>query len=279
MYHILYLSNQHEKTLDIFKHSNLSGYPPTNPDIPYVLSSSNRGQTHYLMHNPYHKSELASYGLRPETAFMCGWFSICAPNTAVQVLYGKQWETLSQPGVLRIGIQARLGDGVFTKQDSNLGASQLAVAALYFACAEKLEKAFAVPGQKVVWYLISDALPLRVAAKQKYGDKLLTDTTTVTQHVDCQTFNPDSCSKEAMDLSMQHSIGQLLAFSLADYHITATESGFGRMGAWMSGKFGNLFEFDVVEKYGVPPPNITVACDPHRPTTYAFSSRTWAQVR
>jgi hypothetical protein len=209
---------------------------------------------------------------------MCGWFTICAPNMAVQALYRKYWEALSEPGVLRIGIQVRLGDDVFTKQGTNLGLAQLAVASPYFACAEKLETAFAVPGQKVIWYLISDALQLRVAAKQKYGDKLLTDTATATQHVDCRTFNPESCSKEAMDLSIQHSIGQLLTFSLADFHIVVKESGFGRLGAWMSGKFDNLFEFDVVEKWGIPPPDFTVACNPLKPTTYELSSRTWAQV-
>lgn len=278
MYHVLYLTNQPAETLDIFKYSNLSGYPPTNPGTPYVLSSSNRGHTHYLMHNPYHKTELASFGLRPETAFMCGWFTICSPNKAVQALYSQYWQALNEPGVLRIGIQARLGDDVFQKQTGDLGDAQLAIAAPYFQCADTLEKAFATPGQKVLWYLISDALPLRVAAKKKYGDKLLTDTATATQHVDCRTFNPEACSKDAMDLSIQHSIGQLLTFSMADFHITSKESGFGRMGAWMSGKYGNMYEFDVVEKWGIPPPNFTVACNPHKPTSHETSSRTWAQV-
>jgi hypothetical protein len=29
-------------------------------------------------------------------------------------------------------------------------------------------------------------------------------------------------------------VGQLLAFSLADFHVYTSESGFGRVGAWLS---------------------------------------------
>lgn len=212
-----HMTNQGQNGLTMFRKSNLSNYPPDNPGIPYVMSASNRGRTHSLMHNPYHQKELSSYGLRPETAFMCGWFTLCAPNTAVQALYQSYWDALSEPGLLRIGINARLGDAVFKQQNDNLGDAQLVAAAPYFECATKLENAFAVPGQKVVWYLMADALPLRAAAKRKYGAKVLTDTTTVTQHPDSRQHNPASCNKAAMDLSIQHSIGQLFTFSLADY--------------------------------------------------------------
>jgi hypothetical protein len=209
---------------------------------------------------------------------MCGWFTICAPNSAVQALYRSYWEALSDPDVLRIGIQVRLGDDVFKAQASNHAEAQFALASPYFKCAETIEQAFAAPGQKVLWFLMSDALPLRAAAKQRYGAKLLTDTSTVTQHADCKSFNPGACSKDAMDTAIQHSIGQLLTFSLADFHIMSKESGFGRMGAWMAGRYDNLFEFDVVEKWGIPPPAFADACNPQRPTTYEKSSRTWAQV-
>jgi hypothetical protein len=204
---------------------------------------------------------------------MCGWFTLCAPNTAVQALYRPYWEALSEPGVLRIGINVRLGDAVFRQQHESLGDSQLAVAAPYFECAEILEKAFAVAGQKVLWYLTADAMPLRVAAKAKYGAKLLTDTTTVTQHPDCWSHNPESCNKAAMDLSIQHAIGQLSTFSMADCHIMPVLSGFGRLGAWMSGKYDNLFEFDLS-----PPPDLNVVCSPQHPTSHEASSRTWAHV-
>jgi hypothetical protein len=36
--------------------------------------------------------------------------------------------------------------------------------------------------------------------------------------------------------------GEMLTFSLTDYHIITQSSGFGRVGAWLSGRWGNLFE-------------------------------------
>jgi hypothetical protein len=48
-------------------------------------------------------------GLRPEEAFMCGFFALCRPNAAVQQLYYEPfWRPLLQPHVLSIGIQVRL---------------------------------------------------------------------------------------------------------------------------------------------------------------------------
>jgi hypothetical protein len=35
--------------------------------------------------------------------------------------------------------------------------------------------------------------------------------------------------------------GEMLSFSLADYHIITRSSGFGRVGAWLSGRWGNLY--------------------------------------
>jgi hypothetical protein len=34
----------------------------------------------------------------------------------------------------------------------------------------------------------------------------------------------------------------MLTFSLTDYHIITQSSGFGRVGAWLSGRWGNIFE-------------------------------------
>jgi hypothetical protein len=48
--------------------------------------------------------------------------------------------------------------------------------------------------------------------------------------------------------------GEMLSFSLADYHIITRSSGFGRVGAWLSGRWGNL--------YGEQqqPQRLTIAC-------------------
>jgi hypothetical protein len=256
-----------------FRDHNLTSYPPGKADVPYLISSSNRGQTYNLAFNPFHKQQLWSFGLTPETAFMCGFFYLCSPNAAVQKLYKPYWDNLSQPGLLRIAIMVRVGDHVFRGNAQTDNSSAVAYlngpGDTYFRCAAAIEKAFALPGQAVVWYVMSDSLALRQAAKEKFGEKVLTDLGTKVVHPDCKTHNPEACSVGAMNLSMQHSLGQLFTFSLADYHIYTRDSGFGRLGAWASGKRANLFEL---------PPGEKETCDPHKPTTHGQSADTWAKV-
>jgi hypothetical protein len=52
------------------------------------------------------RGDFWALGLRPEEAFMCGFFALCRPNAAVQQLYYQPfWKPLLQPNVLSIGIQ------------------------------------------------------------------------------------------------------------------------------------------------------------------------------
>lgn len=76
--------------------------------------------------------------------------------------------------------QVRHGDRVMGSgdwKDSNPN-DTVARAAAFFDCAQQIESSQATPGQKVLWYLNSDSHSLRLAAKQRFGAKLLTDTTT-----------------------------------------------------------------------------------------------------
>uniref|UniRef100_A0A383WNK2 Uncharacterized protein n=1 Tax=Tetradesmus obliquus TaxID=3088 RepID=A0A383WNK2_TETOB len=275
MYNMTYVVNQameHGTKFGFFHDQNLTNYPPSNSEVPYVIAASNRGQTYKLSLNPYHRQQLWSFGLTPETAYMCGFFYLCSPNTAVQELYKPYWEALSRPGLLKIGIMVRVGDSVFqgNAQSDNATAIQLVDGPgdVYFRCAAALEKAYRVPGQEVVWYLMSDSLGFRQAAKNKFGAKVMTDLSTKIVHPDCKTHNPRACQSNAMGRSMQDSIGQLFTYSLADYHIHTSLSGFGRLGAWASGKYNNLFEIE----------NDKQECDPRKPTPHHQSADTWSFV-
>jgi hypothetical protein len=228
---------------EVFATSNLSAFPPSNPDIPYIVAGANRGRTFRMAaDNPYHRAQFWEWGVAPGRAFMCGFFYLCSPNEAVRKLYGHFWEQLEEPGMLKIGIQVRVGDNVLDGRDVP-GETALQQAAPFFKCAAALEKAFALPGQKVVWYLNADSHALRKAAKAKYGSKLLTDTETVMRHPDCRHSPGHHCKSAAfMDELMIHSMGAMLTFSKADYHVISQYSGFGRLPAWLSGKWDNVYE-------------------------------------
>lgn len=241
-------------------------------------------QTYRMMTNPHHKQQFWSYGLTPETAFMCGFFYICSPNAAVTNSKIHLWDTLNIPNILRIGIAVRVGDRILSGQLRNpdmsagprlkLGMRLLRSAAWrHFKCAERLEARYRQPGQQVIWYLISDSLALRYAARTRYGSKVLTDTTTRVQHIAndrcLEQGRPGAaCSNDRMlEAAMQHALGEMLTFSMADYHVYDDHSGFARLGSWLSAKFDNA--------YGVSGPE---GCDPGRPTKPEVSAMTAAHV-
>lgn len=206
---------------------------------------------------------------------MCSWFYLCSPNAAVQNLYRETWSTLRDRSALKIGIKVRLEDRVFANQhNETLGEEQLQQAAPYFECARRLEKTFATPGQRVVWFLISDALPLRLAAPKTFSsEKLLTDTVAASWHTDCFVHNHKACGAKTMERATQEALGGMLAFSMTDYQIMPKSSGFSRVGAWLSGKPGNSFEFDLD-----PTPDLSTVCDPHKPTPPEESANTWSRI-
>jgi hypothetical protein len=139
------------------------------------------------------------------------------------------------------------------------------LAAPFFDCATQIESALSVPGQRVIWYLLSDNGSFRRAAKERYGEKLLTDTALQAMHTDCKrNGNPTLCSESTMNVALQHSIGSMLAFSLADYHVISRKSGFGRLGAWLSGRWSNMHEI----MWGEPS-----VCLPNKPAHPAVVSQ------
>jgi hypothetical protein len=140
------------------------------------------------------------------------------------------------------------------------------IAEPYFECAQRLEAAFGVPGKTTVWYLMSESHALRVAAHDRYGEKVVTDTKLAMSHPDCKAHNPGACNADSMHDSLRHSIGQLVTFSLADYHIYTRSSGFGRLGAWLSGSWANLYSID------------GRVCDPAHPDSPEQSAFEWAGV-
>jgi hypothetical protein len=231
-YQILHAINE----VEFYSGSNLSSL--MEPDPEYILGACNRGRTYHLAHNPYYKQQLGDFGVNPINMFMCGFFALCSPVDPIVDYYKTFWDVLSAPGTLRIGVQVRTGDHVFGDGESDsIPEEALAQGDSWFQCAQAIEDKFATPGQPVLWFLNSDSKQLRKAAKAKYGAKLVTDDELSMTHPDC-VINKDkqSCEQSAMDLSFQHSLGSILTFSMVDYHVISTHSGFGRLGAWLSGR-------------------------------------------
>ncbi|WIA34815.1 hypothetical protein OEZ86_013113 [Tetradesmus obliquus] len=267
--------NPLDSQLEVLSRANLTNFPVGNPTVQYVLSTTNRGASYALLRNPRHKEQFwREYGLRPETAFMCGFWSLCSPNAAVQNMYAERyWTPLRQPQVLKIGIQVRFGDQLAFLHNADMSAAALmAMAAPYFECAAALEAEYARAGQQSIWFVISDSGAFRRAARQKYGDKVLTDDELQLMHVACHlNDDPSLCQQSNLESAVQHSVGEMLSFSLTDYHIITQNSGFGRVGAWLSGRWGNIYEL-------APGIKDAARVCPRRPTGPKKSANHWSRI-
>ncbi len=68
-------------------------------------------------------------------------------------------------------------------------------------------------------YLISESLELRQAIKEKYGKDrtIITDVSTVIQHMNCKQFKDTDCDpKGTADHALQLAVGQLWVFSATE---------------------------------------------------------------
>jgi hypothetical protein len=261
-FHPLYMIN---KPYEGFGNANLSDYAPK---IPYIVSSSNRGQVWQLFHNPYHKQQLYAMGLTPESAVPCAFLFLCQPNEVVATYYAPYWDRLAAANAagLTIGIHIRVGDQSFSKHDDAAASRMLLEFQHFFACAEAIESAFGKGSLPVTWYLMSESRALRRAAAAKYGKKLITDVDAQNAHPDCSYINKEACNNKAMAEAMQHSIGNMYTFSLAQYHVIGARSGFGKFGAILSARWDHMY---IANEAGP-------ACDPVSPATLASISKAWS---
>lgn len=206
--------------------------PAGHANATTVVVVSNRGHVWDLFDNPVHKRALMETGLRPDTAVACAFRFLFRPRPEVRDMFQSTWDALTDPAALTIGIQIRVGDNVLKGGNASAPDPPWESLAPYFACAAEIERTRGQPGQTVLYYLMSDSLAVRRLAKRRLGDKLITDTETPAAHVGC--FDGGTCSHDSQVRALRRAVGELVAYSRADYHIYYKVSGFGRVGAWLS---------------------------------------------
>eukprot|EP01038_Epipyxis_sp_PR26KG_P012227 gene12227-16377_t len=245
LYWPMYLTGMGDTATKMMVESNLSVYPQNKSHVPYIITSSNRGRSYRLFkENTFHKQELVQkYGFVNENAcFMCTFHYLFRPNKHVKSRFQSMWDILSDKSLFKIGIQIRTGDHVFHQQHHDSSINNMKVENIlsqyssYFKCAIEIEKEYQLTYQKVVWYVISESKILKSAISNYYGDKVITDKTTLLKHIHCETNSllKQDCDSNSMDPSMQIAFGELFTFSLMNFHVITRDSGFGRLGAWAS---------------------------------------------
>jgi hypothetical protein len=257
-YGSMYLINNKNR---FFSTLDLNTLPKSGADKPVLFMASNRGRVFRLFDNPYHRRQLYDVGLRPETAFACGFRFLFAPNEVtrdetgwqlaeehlIPLHYPDDEETekeamLEARNTLRIGIQIRVGDFVFN-QPGKAERLSLDDYMSYFQCAREIEHHKRTPETtKVVWYLVSDSLRLKELALEKFGQELVVTSTEPSRHVLCAKDGLTDCNESGeMAESLAAAAADMMGLAETDYIILTRQSGFGKVAAWLNMRWHNVW--------------------------------------
>jgi hypothetical protein len=239
----MYLTNNAGSN-QFFISSNVSKHPIGHENVVTLFVASNRGRIVRLFDNPYHRSQLFQMGLRPEIAPKCAFHFLFSPNDDVKKAMSREFSILKSNDILKISVNIRVGDPVFDPEYDER-TTKLELYEHYFSCASKIESFARLPNQRVIWYVTSDSLRLRQLAKQKYGEKILTEENLRYVHGDCghsKAKRYGNCTKASQDYSIRLSAGQIYAMSMCDYHVVTFVSGFGRFAAFLSNNYHNTYQ-------------------------------------
>lgn len=242
LYWPMYLINDDHGN-SFFLSSNVTKYPLDHENVETLFVASNHGRIVRLFDNPYHRSKLFQMGLRPETAAKCAFDFLFSPTESVKNMMKKEFAELQSIDVLKIAINIRVGDEVFDPNADEKVTLEPYIP--YFVCASNIESFARVSKQRVIWYVTSDSLKLRQLAKQRYGEKVLTEEKIRYVHGDCGDSDAKrygNCTKNSQDFSIQMAVGQILAISMCDYHVVSEMSGFGRFSSFLSNHWHSVYQ-------------------------------------
>lgn len=236
----------------ILKDWNGNG-PETNKEE-VVMLLGNRGSSYDIFQNqPKMSARLSQMGLREDTLFGCVINFLFELRPEVRTLLAAELSTLSQSsnllqerengcdsalasgntssdtsntdlpahvptGIFTIGLQIRMGDNHFADSDANWQQIEY-----YFHCAQQVEDIQRAPGQRVVWYVVSDSKAVRSLAQQHYPNKILTTPDAIVQHTahkDGHTPVPGN-SELSLD-GMRTAVGEHWALGMTDFQVGCT---------------------------------------------------------
>ena len=195
-----------------------------------VYMTLNRGTTVSLFNDPAMKLRLDALGLKPRLTFACLYKYLFRPNADVYSMFPAEVSALSDTLALKIGVQIRTGDLANLGDSTNRTNAELYHA--FFDCAQEIEDSRRKPGQRVLWYFLSDSLSLRRAVTAKYGGKVLVKTSGIdTSHSAKETRRQGS---GPVSLVTYRSIaGEHWLYSMTDFQVVSFDSGIGRSAAFL----------------------------------------------
>jgi hypothetical protein len=181
-------------------------------DYQNVFIVMNRGKTIRIFENTNYQQQLIEMGITPHSAFGCLMEFLISPKPFIFLPVIEQLQTIhslttdylpassssssdnqSKNSTLVISIQIRTGDEFLVNQAQSSHQLDISQYVAFFHCAKQIEDFVLASKEKdpltnrkysdAKWYLVTDSLPLRKLAVDKYGsDKLITNTRTRIEH-------------------------------------------------------------------------------------------------
>lgn len=139
---------------------------------PWLRMFTNRGMIIRSFEYQQLRPKLMALGLKPHTAFSCILDFLFRPHPSALDFITDYTALLALPNIFSIGIQIRTGDtsminpaydqsNTIEKHDN------------FFRCADQIAKTFAMPDQRVVYFLITDSEHLRQDAVERLQDRTI----------------------------------------------------------------------------------------------------------
>ena len=236
----------------------------------------NRGMTVSIFDDPLAKERLEALGLSAKMTFACLYKYLFRPNAQVLSMFPHEMSALSDQFALKIGVQIRTGDLANLQDSTNRTA--IAIFSAFFDCALEIESTRKQQGQRVVWYFISDSLPLRTAVAQKYAGKVLVKTDGIdTTHSAKETHRQGQGLVSAM--TYQSIAGEHWFFSMTDYQVISFDSGIGRSAAFLGQHSRNTI-YTINKWWDADPPSMGEhrRCGVQHVDNYKDVAATWSLI-
>lgn len=245
-------------------------------NIETVLMVTNRGKTIRMFENQNYVKYLTDHmGLNPSTAFGCLANYLIQPKPKIFLSAFSEFSNLTNPdpSVLKIAIQIRTGDSSLENIQHSIDLWKYSA---FFSCAEQIENfAFNLTEfkfTKAIWYLATDSLPLRKAALEKYGNKIITNLNIKLEHSARDKVQCLGGDCPVSDEGFRMAVAEWWMQSFAHYHVISEYSGYGRSAAMLTLNASTIYtiRYKMQSKF--------VQCDPKTFTDLENLAYDWSGI-
>ncbi|KAK4699079.1 hypothetical protein P7C70_g7187, partial [Phenoliferia sp. Uapishka_3] len=192
---------------------------------PWIRLFTNRGMIYRSFSYSHLQNRVAKLKLKPLKAFSCILNYLFRPKPEALGFISDYSSVFALPSVFSIGVQIRTGDASMKDPDYD-ATNTVDVHSAFFKCADQLAETYALPDQKILYYLVTDSMHLRDDAIRKFGDKVVVTGAGI-EHIHQRSGHADGVFNAVLEEWI---------LAKTDYRVITQDSGFGKLATFASGQ-------------------------------------------